>query len=56
MKDSPKAPGADRIYAAGEIEFEKAEKYRAEGIPVHNKVWETLEKVAAVAGVPFTLG
>jgi LDH2 family malate/lactate/ureidoglycolate dehydrogenase len=55
FKDSAKAPGCERIYVAGEIEFEKTIAYRRDGVPVHLKVWSGLEKLAADLGLPFEL-
>lgn len=54
-KDSQKAPGADRIYVAGEIEYEKTLYNREHGVPVHVKVWDGLEKLAGELNVPFDL-
>ena len=56
FKDSQKTPGHDRIYVAGEIEFEKAAYSREHGVPVHVKVWDGLEKLASTLGIPFDLG
>jgi len=53
FKDSAKAPGHDRIYVAGEIEHEKTLYNREHGVPVHVKVWDGLEKLAADLGIPF---
>jgi L-2-hydroxycarboxylate dehydrogenase (NAD+) len=55
-KDSQKAPGEDRIYVAGEIEYEKTLYNREHGVPVHVKVWEGLEKLAGELKIPFDLG
>jgi LDH2 family malate/lactate/ureidoglycolate dehydrogenase len=55
FKDSQKAPGCDRIYVAGEIEYEKTLANRQNGVPVHVKVWTGLEKLAGELGVPFEL-
>ncbi len=55
FKDSEKAPGAARIYVAGEIEHEKTVLNRREGVPIHVKVWTGLEKLAGELGVPFDL-
>jgi L-2-hydroxycarboxylate dehydrogenase (NAD+) len=55
FKDSAKAPGENRIYVAGEIEHEKTLAYRATGVPIHAKVWQGLEKLAADLGVPFDI-
>jgi L-2-hydroxycarboxylate dehydrogenase (NAD+) len=53
FKDSAKAPGHDRIYVAGEIEHEKTVYNREHGVPVHVKVWDGLQKLAAGLGIPF---
>jgi L-2-hydroxycarboxylate dehydrogenase (NAD+) len=55
FKDSERAPGFDRIYVAGEIEHEKTLANRRDGVPVHIKVWNGLEKMAGDLGVPFEL-
>jgi L-2-hydroxycarboxylate dehydrogenase (NAD+) len=55
FKESAKAPNCERIYVAGEIEHEKTIAYRASGIPIHKKVWTTLEALAREFSVPFTL-
>lgn len=55
FKDSAKAPGQDRIYVAGEIEFEKTAYHREHGVPVHVKVWDGLQKLAAELNIPFTI-
>ena len=46
FKDSAKVPGQDRIYVAGELEFEKTNYHREQGVPVHAKTWEGLAKLA----------
>jgi L-2-hydroxycarboxylate dehydrogenase (NAD+) len=53
FKDSAKAPGHDRIYVAGEIEFEKTLFNREHGVPVHVKVWDGLQKLSGELSVPF---
>ncbi|BDE04886.1 malate dehydrogenase [Vulcanimicrobium alpinum] len=55
FKDSAKAPGQDRIYVAGEIEHEKTLFNRAHGVPVHAKVWNGLQSMAADLGLPFEI-
>jgi L-2-hydroxycarboxylate dehydrogenase (NAD+) len=55
FKDSQKAPGADRIYVAGEIEHEKTIENRRNGVPVHVKVWDGLQKMAGELGIPFEI-
>jgi len=55
FKDSHKVPGAERIYVAGEIEYEKTLHHRAHGVPVHVKVWDGLRTLAGELGIPFEL-
>jgi LDH2 family malate/lactate/ureidoglycolate dehydrogenase len=55
FKNSAKAPGQDRIYVAGEIEHEHTLAHRKNGVPVHVKVWNGLEKLAGEFGVPFDI-
>jgi len=55
FKESQRVPGADRIYVAGEIEYEKTLATRRDGVPVHAKVWQGLEKLAGELGIPFEL-
>ena len=55
FKESHKVPGEDRIYVAGEIEHEKTLYHRANGVPVHVKVWDGLQKLAGDLGIPFEL-
>ncbi len=43
---SPRAPGVDRLYVPGEIEFETAEARRREGIPLDPNVLEDLQRLA----------
>ena len=55
FKDSQRAAGQDRIYVAGEIEFEKTLYNREHGTPVHVKVWDELQKLGQELGIPFDL-
>jgi L-2-hydroxycarboxylate dehydrogenase (NAD+) len=55
FKRSEKAPGHERIYVAGEIEHENTLRHRANGVPVHVKVWDRLEQLAGDLGVPFDI-
>jgi len=55
LKDAPKAPGHDRIYIAGEKEFDN-EKYNLEhGVPIIAPVIEDLKKDGEKMGVPFNI-
>jgi len=55
LKDAPKAVGQERIYIHGEKEFELAEKYEREGVPIMVEVVEALKASGKEAGVPFDL-
>lgn len=55
MKESPKAPGVERIYTPGEPEWEIEADRKANGIPLHPKVVANLRKVGKEAGVEFPL-
>jgi LDH2 family malate/lactate/ureidoglycolate dehydrogenase len=52
FKNSATAPGYDRIYVAGEIEYERTLEYTRDGIPLVEKVWEDLDAMAAEIGIP----
>jgi hypothetical protein len=56
LKDSPKADGQDRIYVAGEPEWECEQRRRREGIPVAPGLVSQLREVSVEVGVPFRLG
>ncbi len=55
LKDSPKAEGQDRIYIAGEIEFEKAAYNRKHGVPLLDKVVEEIRDNGNKIGAPFDI-
>lgn len=55
LKQSEKAPEADRIYIHGEKEFEKMKEKSQKGIPILPSVLNSLEKVGEDLGVPFNL-
>jgi LDH2 family malate/lactate/ureidoglycolate dehydrogenase len=56
LKDSPKAEGQDRIYVAGEPEWECEQRRRREGIPLAPGLVSQLRAVSAETALPFTLG
>ena len=56
LKESPKAEGQDRIYVAGEPEWESEQRRRREGIPLAPGLVAQLREVSAETGAPFTLG
>jgi LDH2 family malate/lactate/ureidoglycolate dehydrogenase len=55
FKQSRKVEGEDRIYVAGEPEYENTKRHRESGVPVHTKVWDGLSKLAGELGLPFDL-
>ncbi len=55
VKSARLAPGFDRIYAPGEIEFLEKEKRLKEGIPIHVSVYRELEQAANDLGLELGL-
>jgi LDH2 family malate/lactate/ureidoglycolate dehydrogenase len=55
LKAVPKAAGQERIYIHGEKEYEKAELYQREGIPLNPKVAADLRAIAQEVGVNYDL-
>lgn len=51
LKSSERAPGTDRIWIPGEMEFETAARYRNNGIPFAVSVIDDLHETADRAGV-----
>ena len=55
LKSTPPAEGQERVYVAGEIEFETAQERAEHGIPLHGSVLKGLRAVAEQVGVPYDL-
>ena len=55
MKSSQKAKGQNRVYIHGEKEFEKSEEYKKNGVPLGEKVVDTLKQLGQESGVPYNL-
>ena len=55
LKSLTKLPGQDRIYIHGEKEFERAELYAAQGVPLMEEIIKSLTDAGEKAGVPFDL-
>jgi LDH2 family malate/lactate/ureidoglycolate dehydrogenase len=53
LKESPRAPGVDRIYAPGEIEHETRLRRLEEGVPLPQEAVEELRALGEECGVPF---
>lgn len=47
LRETPKAPGQDRVWIPGEPEFEEEQRRRAHGIPLAPDVFTILETIAA---------
>ena len=55
LKSTPTIEGQDRVYAAGEIEFEIADERRERGIPLLPSVLKGLREVGRQLGVRYDL-
>jgi len=55
LKNSPKASGKDRIFIAGEKEFETAKYNEIHGVPVLKPVVDELVSNGKRLGIPFEL-
>ncbi|MDH3445309.1 MAG: Ldh family oxidoreductase [Deltaproteobacteria bacterium] len=55
LKSTPPAVGQERVYVAGEIEFETAAERAEHGIPLHRSVLKGLREAGEQLGVPFDL-
>lgn len=53
LKNSPKAVDQERIYIHGEKEFELAERYIKEGVPIYEEVVNGLKDTGEKVGIPF---
>lgn len=55
LQNAPKEAGQERIYIHGEKEFECAERYAREGVPVLESTVDALKLAAGQAGITFDL-
>jgi L-2-hydroxycarboxylate dehydrogenase (NAD+) len=55
MNSAPKVEGQERIYIAGEKEFELADRYNREGVPVYEEAVHLLEQTCKDIGNEFNL-
>jgi LDH2 family malate/lactate/ureidoglycolate dehydrogenase len=55
LKSTPPIEGQERVYVAGEIEFETAEERAERGIPLLPSVLKGLREVGEMVGVPYDL-
>ena len=45
IHQSPKSPGVNRIYVAGEIEYDLQSRREADGVPIEDSVLADLDRV-----------
>ena len=55
LKSTPPVQGQDRVFVAGEIEFETAEERIKLGIPLHRSVLDGLRQLSDELSVPYDL-
>jgi L-2-hydroxycarboxylate dehydrogenase (NAD+) len=55
LKNAPRAQGQDRIYIHGEKEYEAAERYLREGVPLNPKVVDDLKALGRELDVEYGL-
>jgi len=55
LKNTPTIPGQERVYVAGEIEFETAQERAEHGIPLHESVLKGLREVSTELSLPYNL-
>ncbi len=51
LRNGKKLPGAERIYTAGEKEFENEKRIKEQGIPINESLQKTMEKIARELGI-----
>ena len=55
LKSTPPAQGNERVFVAGEIEFETAEERSVLGIPLHDSILDGLRELGEQLAVPLDL-
>ncbi len=55
LKSTPKAEGAERVYVAGEKEFEKEKENSVKGVIVDPPVFDDLKAIADELNLEFDL-
>jgi LDH2 family malate/lactate/ureidoglycolate dehydrogenase len=53
LKETPPAPGRERVLVAGQPEDEATERHKIVGVPLDTKTVEGLRALSAELGVPF---
>ena len=55
LKQTPPAPGHERVLVAGQLEWEAEQERRAKGIPLHKEVVQWFRDTCAELDLPFNL-
>jgi LDH2 family malate/lactate/ureidoglycolate dehydrogenase len=55
LRETPPAPGHDRVMVAGQPEAEAEADRRANGIPLHSEVIDWFRTTCDELGIPWTL-
>ena len=55
LKSTPPLEGHDRVFVAGEIEFETAKERAARGIPLHDTILKGLRELSQQLSIPYDL-
>lgn len=51
FKESAPVPGQERVMVAGQPEHEFTQRFRREGVPINEKVWDVLDAMAERLGI-----
>jgi LDH2 family malate/lactate/ureidoglycolate dehydrogenase len=51
ITETPPAPGVERVYHPGELEYLTEQKRRKEGIPIEDRTWQSLVEMAEKLGL-----
>ena len=52
LKETPPAPGHDRVLVAGQLEWETEQERRRNGIPLHREVVEWFDQICQELKIP----
>jgi L-2-hydroxycarboxylate dehydrogenase (NAD+) len=55
LRSTPPIEGQERVYVAGEIEFETARERSANGLPLHPSILESLREISKQLSLPYDL-
>ena len=55
LKDTPTAPGHDRVIVPGQLEVEATQDRQANGIPLHKEVVQWFQDICNELGIPYSL-